>query len=68
MILTTVSTNKDYGYKPKSKSSIKVGEIENQRAFLKALRGPNGETVQYRRLGSCCSFKSKSAIFGSWAA
>lgn len=64
MILTNVSSDKNYGYKPENKTSIKVGKIENQQAFLKALRGPNSETVQYRRLGSCCSFKSKSTAFG----
>lgn len=64
MILTNISSDKNYGYKPKNKTSIKVGEIENQQAFLKAIRGPNGEIVQFRRLGSCCSFKSKSAAFG----
>lgn len=64
MKLTAISTDKKYGYKPNHKTSIKVGTVENEYAYLKALRGPNGEKVQYRRIGSCCTFKSKNAIFG----
>ncbi len=63
--LTEVSTDKKYGYESNHKTAIKVGKIENEQAFLKALLGPNGEPVQFRRLGSCCEFKSKTAAFGS---
>ncbi|GHV34748.1 hypothetical protein FACS1894178_2880 [Bacteroidia bacterium] len=65
MKLTEVSTDKKYGYEANHKTAIKVGKIENEQAFLKSLLGPNGETVQFQRLGSCCSFKSKTAAFGS---
>lgn len=64
MILKKVSTNKKYGYEPNHKTSIKVGKIENQFAYLSALRGPNGEEVRFWRVSSCCHFKTKSAIFG----
>ena len=64
MKLTAASTNTKYGYEPNHKKSIKVGKIQNQRAYLSALRGPNGETVQFSRIGSCCEFKSKSGVFG----
>ncbi|MFV0469832.1 MAG: hypothetical protein ACK5MK_12995 [Dysgonomonas sp.] len=65
MMLSEVSGKKNYGYEPNSKTSIKVGKIENEQAFLRTLLGPNGESIQFRRLGSCCEFKSKSAAFGS---
>lgn len=65
MILSEVSSNKKYGYKPTPKTAIKVGKVEHEQAYLKALRGPNGEQVQFRRISSCCQFKSKSALFGS---
>jgi hypothetical protein len=45
MKLTTVSTDKKYGYEPNHKTSIKVRTVENEYAYLKALRGPNGEKV-----------------------
>jgi hypothetical protein len=65
MKLSDISTDKKYGYEANHKTSIKVGKIENGQAYLKALRGPNGEQVQFMRLSSCCEFKSKSAAFGS---
>ena len=65
MILTEISKDKKYGYQSNHKTAIKVGKIENGYAFLRSLLGPNGEPVQFRRLGSCCEFKSKTAAFGS---
>lgn len=64
MKLSEVSTDKKYGYEANHKNSIKVGKIENEQGYLKSLRGPNGEQVQFRRLSSCCEFNSKSAVFG----
>ncbi|MDL2231874.1 hypothetical protein LJB85_03970 [Porphyromonadaceae bacterium OttesenSCG-928-L07] len=65
MKLTKVSTDKKYGYEPNSKTAIKVGKVENGTAFLKSLLGPNGETVQFQRIGSCCEFKSSASIWGT---
>lgn len=65
MKITEITKDKKYGYESNHKTAIKVGKIENEQAFLKALLGPNGEPIQFRRLGSCCSFKSKTAPFGS---
>lgn len=64
MILNKISTKKKYGFEPNHKFSIKVGKISNQSAYMRALRGPNGEEVQFRRVASCCSFKSASAMMG----
>ena len=36
----------------------------NERRFLNALLGPNGETVTYVRKGSCCAFKSPNGFNG----
>ena len=65
MKLSQVSTDKKYGYTPNHKNSIKVGEVKNGQSYLKALRGPNGEKIQFRRISSCCEFKSTKAVFGS---
>lgn len=35
----------------------------NERRFLNALAGPNGEPLSYERLGSCCTFKTKNSPF-----
>lgn len=60
--LTKISTDKKYGFT--KKKPIKTGSVEKGYHYLKALKGPNGEKVMYQRKGSCCSFKSKSAVFG----
>jgi hypothetical protein len=49
MKLTEVSTDKRYGYEPNHETSIKVGSIDNEVAYLKALRGPKGENIQYTK-------------------
>ena len=35
----------------------------NERRFLNALAGPNGEPLSYERLGSCSTFKTKNSPF-----
>ena len=64
MVVKKISTSTKYGYKATKKHSIKVGKIENQRAYLNSLTGPNGEAIEYIRLGRCCAFKSKKAAVG----
>ncbi|HEX7844190.1 MAG TPA: hypothetical protein VF476_00235, partial [Chitinophagaceae bacterium] len=67
--LTEATTDASYGYT--EKNPIKVGGVKqslgpvNERRFLNALTGPNGETVTYYRSGSCCMFKSKNGMFGN---
>lgn len=65
MKLFDVATDSKYGYEPNSNTSVKVGKIENEQAYLSALRGPNGEKVKFNRIGSCCMFECKAAMFGS---
>lgn len=59
-----VSTNKQYGLS--SKYPVKVGEksASNQRRYLAALAGPNGETISFYRKGSCCPYKSDNGFLG----
>jgi len=67
--LTEVSTDKTYGFS--EKNPIQVGGVstnegpKNERRFLNALAGPNGEKVSYYRAGSCCAIKSKNNPFGT---
>jgi hypothetical protein len=67
-LLTKTSTDKSYGFS--DKNPIKVGGADknegplNQRRFLNALSGPNGEKVSYYRAGSCCPVKSKNGFMG----
>lgn len=61
------SQDKTYGYT--ESNPIKVGGFmegpKNERRFLNALAGPNGEKISYYRIGSCCQFKTKNSSFGS---
>lgn len=65
--LTHISEDKTYGYT--KKNPAKVGGViedigvKNQRRFLNAITGPNGETIMYTRGGSCCAFKTPNGLF-----
>lgn len=65
-LLTERTLEETYGYQPDN--PIKVGGVKdssgplNERRFLNALLGPNGETVEYERHGSCCIFKTPNGL------
>ena len=65
--LTEISTDKTYGSKT---NPVEVGGVDksegplNERRFLNALAGPNGEKVSYYRRGSCCPVDSKNGFMG----
>lgn len=67
--LTTKTNDKTYGYE--QQNAIKVGGARdqsgpiNERRFLNALLGPNGEAVGYYREGSCCAFDTPNGLFGN---
>jgi hypothetical protein len=66
-VITEKSTDAEYG---SSKKPIKVGGVAdsegplNERRFLNALAGPNGEEITYDRQGSCCPFDTPNSSFG----
>lgn len=68
-LLTDVSSDPTYGLS--RKNPIEVGGADksegpmNERRFLNALAGPNGERVSYARAGSCCPVKSKNGFMGT---
>lgn len=67
-LLKDISNDKTYGLS--EKNPIQVGGADtsegpiNERRFLNALAGPNGEEVSYYRAGSCCPIKSDKAFIG----
>lgn len=58
------AVNATYAYS--TQIPVKVGGaatnegILNERRFLNALRGPNGEKVSYELVGSCCYYQLKN--------
>ena len=68
IVLTEISTDPTYGYS--SDNAVKVGGVDkhagplNERNYLNALAGPNGETISYYRAGSCCPVESENGFMG----
>jgi hypothetical protein len=67
--LTEVSTDATYGLSEKNPIEVAGTDISegplNERRFLNALAGPNGEQIGYNRAGSCCPVKSENEFMGS---
>lgn len=65
-LLTEMAEDRTYGYD--RSNPVKVGGSRessgprNERMFLNALLGPNGEEVKYFRAGSCCPFKTPNGL------
>lgn len=61
------SDDPTYGYT--EQNPVMVGREEsgplNERRFLNALTGPDGEAITYSRLGSCCHFKTKNGLINN---
>lgn len=65
--LDSVSVMPDFGYSIANPIMTGGGwesGAYNQRRFLNALLNPNGDTVEYHRLGSCCAFNSPNGLSG----
>lgn len=60
------SEDKTYGYT--ESNPISVGRLHggprDSELFLSALRGPEGQRVKFKRLGSCCPFETPNAGVG----
>ncbi len=52
-----------YGFSPTNPIHVGGGPA-GQRVFLDALRGPEGQPVAWRRLGSCCEFETPNGLMG----
>jgi hypothetical protein len=68
-IITGIATDRTYGLSEKNR--VEVGGVSessgplNERRFLNALKGPNGEKITYFRAGNCCLVKSNNGMSGS---
>jgi hypothetical protein len=63
-LIEKYASDSTYGYT--EMNPIMVGGVndgkgpENERRFLNSIAGPNGELIEYQRLGSCCPFETKN--------
>ena len=65
--LTKYAETDKYGFTEKDPIKVGIGPNggpANQRAFLELLRDKQGKSLKFNRLGSCCMYDSKNAIFG----
>ncbi len=67
-LLTTIATDLKYGYDKNYPINVffqnSSWDEVNQKRFLNALAGPNGEKIEYKRTGICCPFPSKNINTG----
>jgi len=58
-----IASDPEYG--KSSDKPIRTGPVFSRGhiLFLNALRGPNGEPIEYERIGSCCAFEDESPPF-----
>jgi hypothetical protein len=70
-VIKEVSTDETYGYTPEN--AVEVGGVKdsegplNERRYLNALTGPNGQEISYFRAGSCCPVPSENAYISGRA-
>lgn len=68
-VITHYSKDKKYGYNEDYPINIffrnSKDDILNQQRFLNALAGPNGETITYKKIDSCCPFPTKKSEMGA---
>lgn len=67
-VLTNFSKDKKFGYDKDYPINVfyrnSSSEDLNQKRFLNALSGPNGEVISYTKTGICCPFPSKNVVTG----
>lgn len=70
-VVKEISTDDSYGYS--ADNAVEVGGVKdsegpmNERRYLNALTGPNGEEISYYRAGSCCPVPSENSPYGDSA-
>lgn len=66
-LLVEQANDKSYGLT--AGNPVKVGGLKegpkNERRFLNALLGPNGQEVRYYRAGSCCPFETPNGLINN---
>lgn len=68
--LTKAADNDAYGFTPQRPVLVGKGPEggpNNVRAYLELLRDAKGQPLKYKRVGTCCPYKSDHAFFGKEA-
>jgi len=66
--LTEPAASETYGYTPDDPIKVGTGSPDdrpgNERRYLNALLGPEGQVTTYQRVGSCCHFETPNSELG----
>ena len=68
--LSRTSDNDKYGFTPENPVKVGMGPEggpNNARTYLELLRDAKGRPVKYERVGTCCPYESKHALYGKQA-
>jgi hypothetical protein len=67
-VITEFSKDPKYGYDPDYPVNVFYRNTKdltiNQERFLKAISGPNGEKIFFKKLDICCPFPTKNCEMG----
>ena len=67
LFITGISADPEFGYTTSKPVMVGMTDVhkaaENVEKYMNALRGPNGEPINYVRLKACCPFKTKNFTF-----
>lgn len=68
-VVTEISNDPKYGYDPDYPVNVfyktSNNETINAERYLRALTGPNGEKIFFKKVDSCCPFPSKRSDMGA---
>ena len=68
-IITEYSKDKKYGYDKDYPVNVFYKSVKNdsinQQRYLNALAGPNGETLSYKKIETCCPFPANKSEMGA---
>ena len=68
-LITKFSTDKRYGFDPDFPVNVYFRNTNNdsinQQRFIRALAGPKGEKLAFKKVETCCPFPSKKTVMGA---
>lgn len=69
LTLTTIASSPTYGYSAEEPVLVGNGVDSDgptrEKLYLRALRGPEGQPIEFERRGSCCPFETENSALGA---
>ena len=64
-LIEHVTTDSTYAFTAENPVMVGSHSPAEQRRFLNSIAGPEGQSLKYERLGSCCGFYTENGMFGN---